>query len=229
MAAKVSLLSARGLGCERNDRLLYTGLDFQLRAGEICQLRGANGAGKTTLLKSLAGLTPLQSGRLVVELGGTAAKAPLEIGTEGGSVNWSQNGLECCFIGHRSGVKALLTPLENLLFWYRLNYVDRRSDAELADELRLALEWAGLSHSIDTQCAFLSAGQQRRAALARLALTQAAVCLLDEPFTAIDADGAVLLERRLEAMAAAGQIILLTSHHVPDVAGLRLLELGQKA
>ncbi|GAA3949991.1 heme ABC exporter ATP-binding protein CcmA [Allohahella marinimesophila] len=228
MSAKVSLLSAQGLGCERNDRLLYSGLDFELKAGEICQLRGANGAGKTTLLKSLAGLTPLQAGRVVVSLVGAEA-VPMQLGVEGSTMNWSQSGLGCCFIGHRSGVKSLLTPLENLLFWYRLNHHDSRADSALAEELRAALGWAGLEQSIDTQCAYLSAGQQRRAGLARLALTQASVCILDEPFTAIDADGVVLLERRLEALAAEGRIILLTSHHVPDIANLRQIELRQSA
>lgn len=228
MSLVVSLLSAHGLGCERNDRLLYSGLDLELKAGEICQLRGANGAGKTTLLKSLAGLTPLQAGRVDVRLSDNAGTC-LSLGREGSTVDWAQNDLSCCFIGHRSGVKALLSPLENLLFWYRLNHAHNRSEAELNEALRAALVWAGLAHSLDTQCAFLSAGQQRRAGLARLALTNAHICILDEPFTAIDVDGVALLERRLEAMAATGQIILLTSHHVPNIANLRQIELRPQA
>ena len=227
MSPEVSLLRAHSLGCERNDRVLYSNLHLELKAGEIYQLRGANGAGKTTLLKSLAGLSPLQAGEVEVELTGDRSRQcqQLQLAAEGSTVNWSQHGLGCCYMGHRSGIKTLLTPRENLLFWYRLNHEDGRTDDELADELDKALDWAGLTHSFDTQCAYLSAGQQRRAGLARLALTKASVCILDEPFTAIDVDGVGLLERRLEAMAATGQIILLTSHHVPAIANLHQLEL----
>jgi heme exporter protein A len=89
------------------------------------------------------------------------------------------------------------------------------------------LDWAGLSDCADLRCGQLSAGQQRRVALARLRVSDAAVCLLDEPFTALDDSGVRLVEAQLEQMAAAGQIVVLTSHTQPALRDLYSRDLQQ--
>lgn len=215
---------AAGLACERSERLLYRQCDLKLAPGTLLHLRGPNGAGKTTFLKTLAGLMPLQSG--VVSYRHRSDSEPTMLGSEGRHVDWSLAELKCCYIGHRSGIKALLTPLENLRFWLRLNY-SSGSFPDEQDELLAALDWAGLGDCADLRCGQLSAGQQRRVALARLRVSDAAVCLLDEPFTALDDGGVKLVEAQLEQMAARGQIVMLTSHTQPTLKDLYSLDLQQ--
>ncbi|GEK73629.1 MULTISPECIES: cytochrome c biogenesis heme-transporting ATPase CcmA [Halomonas] len=203
-------LQARRLACERDDRWLFHDLDLEVRAGEILRVEGPNGSGKTTLLKILSG----------------------QLMDHEGEVLWNDAPLRrvrrdflasLLYLGHAPGVKATLTPLENLA-WYQA-LAGERGD----EPTRLAaLERVGLVGFEDLPAAQLSAGQQRRVALARLELTPRPLWVLDEPFTAIDRDGVAALEARLEAHTARGGAVLVTTHHeLRASAGLRCLSLGE--
>ena len=182
------MLDAMELGIERGGRQLFAGLSFSLSAGDIVHLRGENGAGKTTLLRMLAGLS--------------------RYGFEG----HVERRTPCLFLGHQSAVKRMLSPRENL-HWHPSG---ERFDEDAA--IDAALAEVGLYGYEDVPAAQLSAGQQRRVDLARLYLSQKPVWLLDEPFTAIDAEGVLRLQRRFVEHASQGGAVLLSSHQMLDDA-----------
>ena len=177
--------------------MLFQDLDFSARNGEIWQVTGANGAGKTTLLRILVGLHGFYQGR----------------------VEWSSPlPPSLLYLGHQPGVREELTARENLEYNRALSGQTGDPDAALA-----ALDLYGFE---DVPAGHLSAGQQRRIALARLWLDGKDVWILDEPFTAIDQQGVAALDQRLRQAAARGVLVIYTSHHrVGD--GVRRLHLGE--
>lgn len=202
-------LEACELACERDDRWLFRELALDVGPGEILRVEGPNGSGKTTLLKILSGQLTDYTGELLwcgqpMRRTRTAFLANL------------------LYLGHAPGVKTALTPLENLA-WYQA-LAGERGD----EEARMAaLDDIGLRGFEDVPAGQLSAGQQRRVALARLVLTPRPLWILDEPFTAIDRQGVAALERRLLAHARAGGSVILTTHHELAPQGeLRRVTLG---
>jgi heme exporter protein A len=202
------LLQAEDLTCERDDRVLFSGLSFSARAGEIWQLAGPNGAGKTTLMRIIAGLHGAFEGRLRWPAAAAAGQDP-------------RQGL--LSIGHRPGLRAELSALENLRWWLALH--QQRLDSGRAGQ---ALARLGLAGYETVPVAQLSAGQGRRVALSLLWLLDKPVWLLDEPFTALDVDGVALIEARLRELAVAGSLLLYSSHHRVN-GEARQIRLGQGA
>ncbi len=190
------MLEARELLCERDERTLFSGLSFTLNAGEWVQITGSNGAGKTTLLRLLTGLSRPDAGDVLWQ------GQPLHQVRD----SYHQNLL---WIGHQPGIKTRLTALENLHFYHR--------DGDTAQCLE-ALAQAGLAGFEDIPVNQLSAGQQRRVALARLWLTRATLWILDEPFTAIDVNGVDRLTQRMAQHTEQGGIVILTTHQPLNVA-----------
>ena len=190
------MLEARELLCERDERTLFSGLSFTLNAGEWVQITGSNGAGKTTLLRLLTGLSRPDAGEVLWQ------GQPLHQVRD----SYHQNLL---WIGHQPGIKTRLTALENLHFYHR--------DGDTAQCLE-ALAQAGLAGFEDIPVNQLSAGQQRRVALARLWLTRATLWILDEPFTAIDVNGVDRLTQRMAQHTEQGGIVILTNHQPLNVA-----------
>lgn len=190
------MLEARELLCERDERTLFSGLSFTLNAGEWVQITGSNGAGKTTLLRLLTGLSRPDAGEVLWQ------GQPLHQVRD----SYHQNLL---WIGHQPGIKTRLTALENLHFYHR--------DGDTAQCLE-ALAQAGLAGFEDIPVNQLSAGQQRRVALARLWLTRATLWILDEPFTAIDVNGVDRLTQRMAQHMEQGGIVILTIHQPLNVA-----------
>ena len=169
---------------------------MQLDRGEVVALLGPNGAGKTTLLRLLTGLSRPDAGEVLWQ------GQPLHQVRD----SYHQNLL---WIGHQPGIKTRLTALENLHFYHR--------DGDTAQCLE-ALAQAGLAGFEDIPVNQLSAGQQRRVALARLWLTRATLWILDEPFTAIDVNGVDRLTQRMAQHTEQGGIVILTTHQPLNVA-----------
>ncbi len=190
------MLEARELLCERDERTLFSGLSFTLNAGEWVQITGSNGAGKTTLLRLLTGLSRPDAGEVLWQ------GQPLHQVRD----SYHQTLL---WIGHQPGIKTRLTALENLHFYHR--------DGDAAQCLE-ALAQAGLAGFEDIPVNQLSAGQQRRVALARLWLTRATLWILDEPFTAIDVNGVDRLTQRMAQHTEQGGIVILTTPQPLNVA-----------
>ena len=201
------LLQAVNLQCERDKRILFRELSFSILPGTVTRVEGPNGSGKTTLLRMLAGLNDAWTGEL--KWCGSAVANQREA--------FLRNML---YIGHRPGIKPLLTPMENL----RALMAGRRSVPDAV--FRQALQGTGLTGFEDVPCRNLSAGQQRRVSLARLLIADEPLWLLDEVFTAIDADGIAALESLLQQRAAEGGAVLVTTHHDLALPGMHKLILG---
>ena len=206
----MELLRVQALTCERDDRTLFENLSFQVNDGEVIQIEGPNGSGKTTLLKILGGLLQSWEGELFWK-----GEPMQQVRSE------FLAGL--LYIGHKPGIKSILSPLENLRAWSALH------EPSSQDKLMAALSHVGLRGYEHVACESLSAGQQRRVALARLYLSQAQLWILDEAFTAIDRSGVVQLEALLVNKATHGGAVIMTTHHALNLPGsLRKIELGVK-
>ncbi|MFT6028872.1 MAG: heme exporter protein A [Oleiphilaceae bacterium] len=201
------MLRVSELSCERDDRILFHDLNYDFPEGKIIQLEGQNGAGKTTLLRILAGLYGGFSGNVFWK------------GCSFNSVKIEFN-QKLLFIGHKSAIKLTLSPIENLKFLIGL----QQSFSE--ECLFEALDRVGLYGYENIPCRNLSAGQQRRVALARLYLSKASIWILDEIFTAIDKQGVAQLEQFLSDKAQEGITIILTTHHQLSLTDYHILNIG---
>ncbi|MFO1418646.1 MAG: cytochrome c biogenesis heme-transporting ATPase CcmA [Methylotetracoccus sp.] len=202
-------LRAVDLECVRGDRVLFSRLHFDLAAGHILFVEGANGAGKTSLLRILAGLSPPADGEILWR--GSAI-----------SRNRAAYCADMTYVGHGTGLKAELTPFENLRIWTRLAGVAAEDGA-----IRDALDRMGLAHSHDIQTRTLSAGQRQRTALTRLLLATARCWILDEPFTALDVTGIERVRELIDAHTRRGGMAVMTSHQaLPPAHNVIRLVLG---
>jgi len=183
------------LECIRENRHLFSKLNFSLHSGQLQHLVGANGSGKTSLLRILSGLSLPESGKILWR----------GLRVEGAWESYYQN---LTYIGHANGIKAELTPFENIQIYSLLG------SGETSKNIESALDQAGLGAFRDQPCRTLSMGQCRRVALARLFLSQARLWLLDEPVTGIDESGVKEFEQLFERHIDNGGIILLTSHRL---------------
>ncbi|CNF74749.1 cytochrome c biogenesis heme-transporting ATPase CcmA [Yersinia bercovieri] len=194
------MLEAKELTCIRDERHLFQRLSFCVAAGEIVQVEGQNGAGKTSLLRILAGLADADEGQVSWQGKNIRSDRP----------RYHQDLL---FLGHQPGIKSVLTPFENLAFYQS---VFQKVDSAA---IWLALAQVGLVGYEDLPVSQLSAGQQRRVALARLWLSQSPLWILDEPLTAIDQQGVGTLLALFVEHAASGGMVLLTTHQELDALG----------
>ncbi len=200
------------LACERDWRLLFERLNVRVQPGDMLQVRGPNGSGKTSLLRLLSGLMHPSAGDVLIK---------------GESIQQQRGELarNLLWLGHAAGIKGLLTAEENLSWLAALHHGASR------EQIWQALADVGLKGFEDVPCHTLSAGQQRRVALARLYLDAPALWILDEPFTALDKQAVTQLERHLaQHCEQGGMVIFTTHHHLQDrPATFRELDLGQTA
>ena len=204
----MSTLEARGLAASRGDVRLFRDISFSASAGEWVEVTGANGSGKTTLLRAVAGLTR----------------------PDAGEVRWNDRPVgeatdefhaALLYAGHAPAVKDELTVEENLRTSLALRNVC--VDAARIDE---ALQRAGLAKRRHLPARRLSAGQRRRIGMARLVLDPAALWILDEPLSALDADGEALFNTLLAQHVANGRMALIATHQALAAKPARALRLG---
>jgi heme ABC exporter ATP-binding subunit CcmA len=177
------------------------GATLAVRRGEIILLRGPNGAGKTTLLRVCAGLVPLARGRATV-LGCDLAVDRTRVRSLVG------------LLGHRNGLYLDLSAEENVRFW-------GSTVGATPVEVDAALERLGLSGRLaGLAVRRLSAGQQRRTALACLVARRAQLWLLDEPHAGLDAAARDELDATLRQAAAAGATVVVASHELERAGAL---------
>lgn len=195
------MLEARNLECVYGYDTLFSGYNLSLAAGQIVQITGGNGVGKTSLLRILSGLSRPETGEVRWQ-GESIFTAPQ---------NYRQ---QLAYLGHLNALKPALTALENLTLQQSLRPQASRIGA------KQALEEVGLGGYQATLSQQLSAGENRRLALARLWLTKAKLWILDEPISAIDAAGVAVFIRLVRQHIARQGMVIITSHQRLDFAPL---------
>ena len=203
----MAVFIGRDLACARGDRVVFAGLAFALAPGEALVLSGANGAGKSSLLRLMAGLARPSAGRIAWD-GADIAEDPA---AHAGRLH---------YVGHLDAVKPALTVAENLAFWAALR--GKRA-------VGAALAGFGIDHLAAMPARFLSAGQRRRLALARMLVAPARLWLLDEPAAALDEEGVAAVHASIAAHRAAGGLCVVTTNVALDLAAPRRLDVGDYA
>lgn len=201
------MLEADNLECVRGERRLFAGLCFKLAAGELIYLQGRNGAGKTSLLRMLIGLLPPENG---------------EIRWQGRPIRSQTDEFHAslCYLGHLNAIKEELTPLENLLAAARL-----AGETLTEDDAIDALAQVGLAGREDLACKYLSQGQKRRVALARLVVDRRPLWILDEPFVALDVAAVDWLAGIISTHLQRGGMAVMTTHQPVSIPAGTVREL----
>ncbi|MCO5064326.1 MAG: heme ABC exporter ATP-binding protein CcmA [Rhizobiaceae bacterium] len=196
------LLEAENLAVERGGEIVFDGVSFALRDGGSVVVTGANGVGKSTLLRAVAGLLPLAAGAIRFE----------------GDAEFSEPGLACHYLGHQNAMKPALTVSENLGFWREFN-----GNPHL--EITESLEMVGLGEIGHLPFGYLSTGQRRRAAIAKLLVSYRPVWILDEPTSGLDKASEMQFAALMRAHLDDGGMLLAATHHplgVEDATELRM-------
>lgn len=204
-------LVAENLIVERGGRPVVAGLSFSLDAGHALVLTGPNGSGKSTLLRAVAGyLRPAKGSVRVVGAGEEREAAEV-----------------CHFVGHLDGLKTHLTAAENLAFWAA--YLAGEADAAtpVASRVEAALARFALDALADIPAGYLSAGQKRRLALARLMVAVRPLWLLDEPTVSLDAASGELLVEGINAHLRTGGMAVVATHLPLGLAPAQVMRLGR--
>ncbi|NQW09803.1 MAG: heme ABC exporter ATP-binding protein CcmA [Alphaproteobacteria bacterium] len=190
-------LEARDLAVARGGRPVFTGLTLTLEAGGALRLAGRNGGGKTSLIRVLAGLAS----------------------PHGGSVLWSgssidddreAHGRRIALLGHADALKSALTARENGIAALRIA-------GRSTESLDAAFATLDIEHLVDVPAGWLSAGQRRRAALARVLASGAPLWLLDEPTVGLDTASVAALERAIAEHRRAGGLVVAATHVAIDL------------
>jgi len=190
-------LSAEHLTLFRGDRCLFKGLSFALNPGEMLLLEGSNGSGKTSLLRAIAGLLELESGN--VRWNETPLSKERQLFQN--SVVW---------LSHKIGLKGDLTLVENLRYEATL-----RPPSEI--EFDSVLNQLGLKRLTRLPLRSLSAGQQRRVALARMLLSSAILWMMDEPVANLDSEGRALVMDMVRRHLNKGGMAIVAAHQDIDI------------
>ncbi|HEV7308592.1 heme ABC exporter ATP-binding protein CcmA [Ensifer sp.] len=187
-------LIAEGLSAKRGEDLIFNDISFVLDASEALVVTGPNGSGKSTLLRVLAGLLRPERGHVKLEGGPPEIAHPSEVSH---------------YLGHRNAMKRELTVAENLSFWQRfMGNSPGGAGVGIAD----AVEAVGLPDIAHLPFGYLSAGQQRRMAMAKLLVSHRPIWILDEPTAALDAGADRLFAELVKAHLEKGGIVIAATH-----------------
>ncbi|WMS41082.1 heme ABC exporter ATP-binding protein CcmA [Acuticoccus sp. MNP-M23] len=195
-------LEGRDVSVTRGGRLVLTSVSFTIAAGDALIVAGPNGAGKSTLLRAVAGLCALDGGAITLEGAALPADAHL--------------------IGHQNALKPQQTVLANLIFW--ADWQGGPDNAEARAEA--ALDAVGLLPLGETPAQFLSQGQRRRLALARLLASPRPLWLLDEPVAGLDAAARTRFAAAMADHRAEGGLVMASTHEPLGLEGARTLDLS---
>lgn len=200
-------LVAEGLSARRGEDLIFQDISFEIASGEALVVKGANGSGKSTLLRVLAGLLPAEKGSAKL----LAAAQPVERLSEAAH-----------YLGHRNAMKRELTVEENLAFWKAFLGDFAGGMGVSIDE---AAESVGLGGIVHLPFGYLSAGQQRRMAMAKLLVAWRPVWILDEPTAALDAAAEEMFAGLVTAHLARGGIAIAATHQPLGLEGVKELRM----
>ena len=195
-------LTVRNLCVNRAGRNVVSGVSFFLSAGDALVVTGPNGSGKSTLLRALAGLLPIADGSVALD-----------------ADDESQIREHCHYLGHQNGLKPALTVKENLEFWQQFC-------GTAALPIEEALEKLNLSNTTELPVGYLSAGQKRRVAIARLLITNKPVWIVDEPTTGLDDASARLFTKIAKSFCASGGVLIAATHLPLGIGKTKTLELA---
>lgn len=188
------ILQAAHISCMRQQKIIFSDISFELNAGEMLLVQGENGSGKSSLLRLLAGLCSPYTGDIIWQHQ-SIASSPLDY--------WRH----LHYVGHDNGTKSGLTIIENLELIKQLSSLSYASPVE---DILHSLQLMPLKH---TQVKHLSAGQKRRAALAKLFLLKKTCWILDEPLTALDTSCQAFFLSHLKKHLEQGGLAVVSSHH----------------
>ncbi|WP_214476518.1 heme ABC exporter ATP-binding protein CcmA [Mesorhizobium sp. dw_380] len=198
-------LIAENLGGERGGETVFSGIGFALDRGQALVVTGPNGSGKSTLLRIIASLLPVAEGSVLLEGGGEAFPSIASA---------------CHYLGHQNAMKTALSVVENLRFWRDFN-----GGGEIGVEE--ALETVGLGGIGHLPFGYLSTGQRRRAAIAKLLVSHRPLWLLDEPTAGLDSASEARFAGLMGRHCAAGGMIVAATHLPLGLEGAQALVMGQ--
>ena len=191
------MIRARGLQKRYGEKRILRGVEFEVARDGFLVVTGPNGSGKTTLLRLCAGLAAPSGGEL-------------EIDVHRGRVG---------YLGHEPLVYAELSALENLDLYGRLYRVPERRERS-----GMLLERFGLWDARHDRVSAYSRGMLQRLALCRVLLHEPDLLVLDEPYSALDDEGVLLLDRELEERRPRAAFVVATHDpaHMERFASARL-------
>ncbi|SIT57732.1 heme exporter subunit; ATP-binding component of ABC superfamily [Mesorhizobium prunaredense] len=198
-------LIAENLGGERGGETIFSGIGFVLEKGQALIVTGPNGAGKSTLLRVVAGLLPVAAGRLLIE---------------GGAEDFPSVASACHYLGHQNAMKTALSVAENLRFWRDFSGADFLSAEQ-------ALAMVGLDGIGHLPFGYLSTGQRRRAAIAKLLVSRRPLWLLDEPTAGLDKASEERFGGLMREHCSEGGIIIAATHLPLGIEGAQGLAMGE--
>lgn len=199
-------LVVNNLSAERAGQLIFANIHFSLEDGEALVVTGSNGSGKSTLLRVISGLLDASAGSVTLtdRPGNDESSYPHE---------------QMHYLGHQNALKLALSVEENLAFWQKY------CGNPLLD-IEDALQAVGLPGTGHLPAAYLSAGQKRRVAIARLLVSHKPIWVVDEPTSALDRASEALFANLMKDQLARDGIVIAATHQSlgMDAAGIKNIE-----
>ncbi|MEN9896300.1 MAG: heme exporter, ATP-binding protein CcmA [Pseudomonadota bacterium] len=201
-------LIAENLTAKRGESVIFQDLSFEVGKGKALIIKGPNGSGKSTLLRVVAGLLPAESGQVRI----SDAPQPVVHVREA-----------CHYLGHRNAMKRELTVRENLVFWQRFMGDDAGGNRMDVEDAAQKVGLAGITH---LPFGYLSAGQQRRMAIAKLLVAYRPVWLLDEPTAALDHAADDMFANLVREHLEGGGLAVAATHQPLGLTGVTELTMS---